>query len=245
MNKGLEPVYDLSKLLLLLIFIITMPRAIYPSDITREQFEAIRPQLEAFKKITKPRQIDLYDVFCAVLYVLTSASQWRMLPSDYPKWTTVYAYFRQWKHKPLQGQDGGEAPLSLLETLCYGQVTAHREANGRKAETTFIIVDAQSVKNTDTADEKGYDGGKKVPGIKRHIAVDSQGLPHAVWVTTANVTDRGGPCRLFPCIRRGCPVSRTSWWTAVTPGKPLPTGSNACWAQRSKWPSAVNCTRLP
>ena len=56
--------------------------------------------------------------------------------------------------------------------------------------TTFLIVDAQSVKNTDTAEEKGYDGGKKVSGIKRTIAVDTQGLPHAIAVTTANVTDR-------------------------------------------------------
>jgi transposase len=67
-----------------------MPRAIYPSDITREQFEIIRPQLENFKKTTKPRQLELYDIFCAALYVLKSACQWRMLPSDYPKWGTVY-----------------------------------------------------------------------------------------------------------------------------------------------------------
>ena len=53
-------------------------------------------------------------------------------------------------------------------------------------------MDAQSVKNTDTAKLKGYDAGKKVSGIKRHIAVDTQGLPHAVAVTTANVTDRKG-----------------------------------------------------
>tara|TARA_Y100001001_G_scaffold151839_1_gene163828 strand:- start:2208 stop:2672 length:465 start_codon:yes stop_codon:yes gene_type:complete len=53
-------------------------------------------------------------------------------------------------------------------------------------------VDAQSVKNTDTTENKGYDAGKKVSGIKRHIAVDTQGLPHAIHVTTANVTDRQG-----------------------------------------------------
>jgi len=53
-------------------------------------------------------------------------------------------------------------------------------------------VDAQSVKNTDTAEEKGYDAGKKVSGIKRHIAVDTNGLPHAIVITTANVTDREG-----------------------------------------------------
>jgi len=53
-------------------------------------------------------------------------------------------------------------------------------------------VDAQSVKNTDTAETKGYDAGKKVSGIKRHIAVDTQGLPHGICITTANVTDRDG-----------------------------------------------------
>ena len=58
--------------------------------------------------------------------------------------------------------------------------------------TSFLIVDAQSVKNTDTAEQKGYDAGKKVSGIKRHIAVDTQGLPHAIAVTTADVTDRNG-----------------------------------------------------
>ena len=62
--------------------------------------------------------------------------------------------------------------------------------DGRKEKTSFCIVDAQSVKNTDTAEEKGYDAGKKVSGIKRHIAVDINGLPHAIGVTTADVTDR-------------------------------------------------------
>ena len=63
---------------------------------------------------------------------------------------------------------------------------------GRRVQPTLLIVDAQSVKNTDTAALKGYDAGKKVSGIKRHIAVDTQGLPHAIAVTTAEVTDRKG-----------------------------------------------------
>lgn len=67
-----------------------------------------------------------------------------------------------------------------------------RERLGRDATTSFLIVDAQSVKNTDSAEQKGYDAGKKVSGIKRHIAVDTEGLPHAIAVTTANVTDRDG-----------------------------------------------------
>jgi len=64
--------------------------------------------------------------------------------------------------------------------------------NGRKCKTSLGIVDAQSVKNTESAEEKGYDGGKKVSGIKRHIIVDTSGLPHAIAVTTADVTDREG-----------------------------------------------------
>jgi len=69
--------------------------------------------------------------------------------------------------------------------------------DGRKEKTSFVIVDAQSVKNTDTAENKGYDAGKKISGIKRHIAVDTQGLPHAIHVTTANVTDREGAIEMI------------------------------------------------
>ena len=67
-----------------------------------------------------------------------------------------------------------------------------RTKQGRKSSTRFLIVDAQSVKNSDSAGQKGYDAGKKTSGIKRHIAVDTQGFPHAIAVTTAEVTDRKG-----------------------------------------------------
>lgn len=76
-------------------------------------------------------------------------------------------------------------------------VTEIRTQDNRKEKTSFCIVDAQSVKNTDTAENKGYDAGKKVSGIKRHIAVDTQGLPHAICITTANVTDREGALLMF------------------------------------------------
>lgn len=72
-----------------------------------------------------------------------------------------------------------------------------RERDGRAAKTTFGIVDAQSVKNADTAREKGYDAGKKVSGIKRHLTVDTNGLPHAIHVTTADVGDRQGALEMF------------------------------------------------
>jgi transposase len=79
----------------------------------------------------------------------------------------------------------------------------------RKERTSYCIVDAQSVKNTDTAESKGYDAGKKASGIKRHIALDTNGLPHGIRITTANVTDRDGAVEMFemnrenPCLAAG------------------------------------------
>ena len=82
----------------------------YPSDISREQFEKLRPVLEGARKKTKPRKIDLYDAFCGVLYVLKSGCQWRMLPSDFPKWRSVHAYSQIWSQQT-------ESNESLLEQI--------------------------------------------------------------------------------------------------------------------------------
>ncbi len=163
----------------------------YPSDISREQFARILPTLEAARRRTKPRTVDLYDVFCGVLYLLKSGCQWRMLPADFPDWRTGYKYFRQWSERPGPEQE------SILEQVLKKPVGTARRSNGRKEQTSFCIVDAQSVRNTDSAEHKGYDAGKKVSGIKRHIAVDTQGLPHAIHVTTANVTGRAGALAMF------------------------------------------------
>ncbi|UGA40686.1 IS5 family transposase [Chromobacterium haemolyticum] len=163
-----------------------MKRKSYPSDISREKFAQIEPLLRGVRRNTKPVQLDLYEVFCAVLYLLRTGCQWRYLPPDFPKWQNVYAYWRKWTEPDLHG-------VSVLElALKKSQVGAAREKLGRNASSTLLIVDAQSVKNTDTAGLKGYDAGKKISGIKRHIVVDTQGLPHAVAVTTAEVTDRKG-----------------------------------------------------
>jgi len=80
----------------------------YPSDITRKQFEKIEPLLESARKKTRPRELDLYDIFCGVLYVLKSGCQWRMLPSDFPKWRSVYSYFQIWSEQK-------EGEKSILE----------------------------------------------------------------------------------------------------------------------------------
>ena len=71
----------------------------YPSNINPEQFDKIKPILESARKKTRPRSIDLYDVFCGVLYVLKSGCQWRMLPKEFPKWRTCHYYFSIWSEK--------------------------------------------------------------------------------------------------------------------------------------------------
>ena len=71
----------------------------YSSNISRSQFELIRPILESARRSTRPRTLDLYDVFCAILYVLKSGCQWRMLTHDFPNWTSCYYYFSIWSEK--------------------------------------------------------------------------------------------------------------------------------------------------
>ena len=94
----------------------------YPSDISREQFARILPLLESARRRTKPRAVDLYDVFCGVLYLLKSGCQWRMLPVDFPNWHTCYKYFRQWSER-LDG-DGA----SILERVLKNWLARPDEA---------------------------------------------------------------------------------------------------------------------
>lgn len=95
---------------------------------------------------------------------------------------------------------------------------------GRNVQPTLLIVDAQSVKNTETAGSKGYDAGKKVSGIKRHIAVDTQGLPHAVAVTTAEVTDRKGALQALRRCKPGLGAVRGVLADSGYVGKPFAQG---------------------
>ena len=82
----------------------------YLSDITREQFSLIEPLLLSARKKTSPRKLDLYEVFCAVLYLLKTGCQWRALPNDFQKWRNVHAYFQIWS-------ESSEANPSILERV--------------------------------------------------------------------------------------------------------------------------------
>ena len=129
-------------------------RRSYPSDISKEQFEKIREDLTGGKKITRPFQYDLYDIFCAVLYLLKEGCTWRAIPHDFPKWQNVRYHYDVWAAPDENG-------VSILDQVLRKLVEAEREKNGREKQTTMIIVDSKSIQNADTAEEKGYDAGKK------------------------------------------------------------------------------------
>jgi len=126
----------------------------YPSDITREQYELVREELEYRRVDTKPRDIDLYSVLCAILYLIKGGIQWSMIPSDFPGRGIVRYYYDKWSRPREDG-------TTTLDRVLKKLVKFHRNGELRKDKTSFGIVDAQSVQNADTAEESGYDAGKK------------------------------------------------------------------------------------
>ena len=126
----------------------------YSSDITREQFATISGDLESARKTTRPREVDLYEIFCAILYLLKSGCAWRDIPGDFPSWRNVRYYYEIWTVKDGDG-------FSILDYVLAKLVDIHRYEVGRYPLPSMLILDPKTVQNADTAEEKGYDGGKK------------------------------------------------------------------------------------
>jgi putative transposase len=151
----------------------------YASDVTDRQRQLIRKLLTQRRRLGR-RPIDRRRIINALLYVMRTGCQWRMLPKDFPKWSTVYGNFWRWRNEGVWQRMNDK----LREKV--------RKAAGKKSTPTVAIVDSQSIRTAEGGEERGYDAGKKITGRKRHIAVDTLGLVLAVVVHGASVQDQNG-----------------------------------------------------
>ena len=168
---------------------------LYDTDLTDEAWALVAPILPAARPGGRPRTTNLRAVINAIFYLLRTGCQWRLLPHEFPAWGTVYHYFRSWEAAGVWVQ---------LHRTIYEKV---RIAAGREACPSVVIMDGQSVQTTERGGTRGLDGHKRVKGRKRHILVDTLGLPIASRVESADTSDRragghllAGLAPLFPRI---------------------------------------------
>ncbi|MFE2584895.1 IS5 family transposase [Streptomyces sp. NPDC059378] len=181
----------------------------YPSDLSDARWELIEPVLVAWRFERRSRALDfgrppeheLREIMNAILYVDRTGVQWRYLPHDFPPWETVYGYFAKWQKEGVFAQLNG-----LLRELV-------RRRQGRNAEPSACVIDAQSVKTSTSvpATSQGIDAGKKIVGRKRSIVTDTLGLLLAVLVTAASVQDSVAGTQLLDRVAAGHPGIRKVW----------------------------------
>jgi putative transposase len=176
-----------------------MPNKNYPSDLTDSQWEHIKDLLPKAKRQRRPRELEMRQVVNGILYVVVGGIQWRMLPCNFPKWQSVYYYFRLWRK---------QNEWQRLHDRLRAEV---RRTAGRHKHPTAGCLDSQSVKTTQVPGVRGFDAAKNIKGRKRHLLVDTLGLLLSVAVTAASVQERDGARRLLVRTGGGGKKLRRIW----------------------------------
>ena len=176
-------------------------------NLPNRQWNCIKDLIPPAKTGGRPRTVAPRQVINAIFSIVVSGIQWRMLPKDYPRWKTVYYYFRIWR------DDG--TWQRIHDTL---RAAVRRKA-GRHTHPTAGCLDSQSVKSTQIPGIRGHDAGKKVTGRKRHILVDTMGLLIIVVVTAASVSDPAGARLLFSRLGGAGKKLRRIWVDGTYRGK--------------------------
>jgi putative transposase len=114
-----------------------MSSTCYPSDLTDVEWQFLEPLLPAPKSTGRPREWSLRLIVDGIFYLVRGGCAWRMLPREYPPWSTVYDYYRQWR------RDG---TWEVIHTALREQV---RQAAGREPTPSAAILDSQSIKTSE------------------------------------------------------------------------------------------------